>query len=146
MTHGPIPIVLCGRAAVIGSKSLAQVIEFITSTEEGCVALPQILRGQGHLVSSSNELGTHNYSVEPQAIMFGAGYEDEDVEKLRDACKGEGIKRVPWLRAKKIEDVTTEKIEPGPAYAQAVLGRAKDCLNKLNAEAKLGSNDETVWF
>ncbi|KAH8918009.1 hypothetical protein BT69DRAFT_1226079 [Atractiella rhizophila] len=152
MSQRLLSIILCGKKVAIGSQVIAglkpeyEVIEFVTSAEEGCVVLPKILQGQGHLVSTSNGLGTHNYSVEPQGIMLGAGFEEADVQKMMDACKGEDIRRVLWLRARRPENVN-EKLEPGtPAYIQAFVERAKACLHQLNANGKLRSADEIVWF
>ncbi|KAH8928666.1 hypothetical protein BT69DRAFT_1346457 [Atractiella rhizophila] len=153
MSPGPVPLILIGKTAAIAAKVVAglkpeyEVLHVILSIDEGVAAIHQILRGDAHLITLNNELGTANHSVEPQAVLLGAIYPDEEVKRLRDACHIDGGKQVPSLRVKRIEDLTAEDVKPdSPDYPRAVLKRAKDCLDKMSAEGRLGDNDETVWF
>ncbi|KAJ5760929.1 hypothetical protein N7520_008085 [Penicillium odoratum] len=140
----PIPVVLCGRTEKIGTAVIAalkpefEVIHFIMTPEAGLVQIPALLRGEAD-VPSDSELGSKSYERGVGAIILGAGYEDEDIQRLREAAGT--LSTVPWLRP----DTTKPAPPLGPAYGQALVERIKETVNELQASAKL-AKDAVVWY
>jgi hypothetical protein len=70
---------------------------------------------------------------------MGRGYDDEAVEKMREACKGIG-NGVPWLRA----DLSIPTPPRGPAYGKALVERIKVLIKELEESGKMGGDG--VYF
>lgn len=79
-----------------------------------------------------------NYSKPPVAVFTGALYGDEEIDEMRQACKG--INSIPWLKM----DMSVPKPPLGPGYAEHVVQRIKECMKKIEAEGKLEQNG--VWL
>jgi hypothetical protein len=113
------------------------VIHVIFTAEAGVSEIPTILRGDK--LASSENLGTQNYSSKPRAVVTGAGYDHEAVEKMRMACKG--TSNLPWLRP----DTTIPTPPLGPKYGEAMVERVKVCLRKLANEDRM-SGDGVFFY
>jgi hypothetical protein len=159
----PVPIILCGGSPVIAagvkaslhpecegkleaslsslqhSDQIIIVIHVILSTAAGVSEIPVILEGATPPASEPENVGTKNYSKKPIAVVTGAGYEDEDIEKLQEACKGK--RSVSWLRP----DTTIPAPPLGPEYAKAVVLRVKATMKELVESGKLGE-DKVFWY
>lgn len=71
-------------------------------------------------------------------MIVGAGYNDADFEKLREACKGKS--NVPWLR----NDTSKPSPPPGPGFGEALVERVKVCLRGLAEEGKM--DGDGIYF
>lgn len=100
--------------------------------------IPVILKGEKE-VPSDSALGSKNYDKTPEAILLGAGYNQEEVEQIRNASKG--IKGIPWLRP----DTTKPAPPLGPEYGKALVARIKETLKKLDDKKEM-SEDAVVWY
>ncbi|EAL84206.1 hypothetical protein KXW98_005273 [Aspergillus fumigatus] len=143
----PTPIVACGRSTATGklvSQHLLpeyEVIHFIQSVEAAEAELPHLLAGRDPQSRYSNELGTHDYSRPPRAVIFGRGYEPQQVEELKEKFAGVAKEPVAWVRGNPA-DVPAGG--PGPDYAQKVAADMKQVLKKWrDAGAK---DEETLVY
>jgi hypothetical protein len=89
---------------------------------------------------ASSDLGSGNWSTFPKCFIFGGGYTDERIDKLRKLVAQEpGAKKIPWLR------VDASKPHPplGPdgAYGRAILERTTAKLAEMKGEGKLDDNE-----
>ncbi|KAF7156376.1 hypothetical protein CNMCM6106_009643 [Aspergillus hiratsukae] len=140
----PIPVVACGRTTAVG-KPVSQfllpeyeVIHFIQSLEAAEAELPHILAGREPQCQDPNDVGTHDYSQPPRAIIFGRGFAPEQVEELFKKFKGSAKEPVAWLRGDP-KDVPVGG--PGPGYAEKVVGDMKKVLDKWR---DAGAKDEEI--
>ncbi|BAE66597.1 hypothetical protein BDV35DRAFT_145358 [Aspergillus flavus] len=119
----PMPVVACGRIPAMG-KSISQhlrpeyegsfliyipeinkvwcqyssVIHFILSYEAAEAELPHLLAGRDPQSRSPNQIGTHDYSRPPRAVIFGRGYGPQQVEELKKKFAGVAKEPVAWVR------------------------------------------------
>jgi hypothetical protein len=148
MSSAPIPILITGKAEVVGKGIIAglspeyEVVHFtLASAIEN--ELPLLLQNKVPEPASSS-LGTGNWSAPPRALLIGGAYTDDDVASLRkliDETEG-NVRRIPWLR------VDSSKPAPplGPEYGKAVVERAREALKRLEGEGKLTEDDGEVYF
>ncbi|EME46089.1 hypothetical protein DOTSEDRAFT_70173 [Dothistroma septosporum NZE10] len=143
------PIVTCGvtskMALEVALRLLPEyeVIQFITSVERAKSEIPPLQAGQ-EVTPNPDNIGTHNFSKPPKAVIFGRGFDDAQVEKIRQTCRGDAY-GLSWLMGKKAD---VEKIKSSPpdfskpevvnAYADQVSAVNKATLTKLKADGKLG--------
>ncbi|GAQ03894.1 hypothetical protein ALT_1215 [Aspergillus lentulus] len=140
----PIPVVACGRRTAVG-KSVSQhllpeyeVIHFIQSDEAAEAELPHLLAGRDPQSQNPNEVGTHDYSRPPRAVIFGRGYEPHQVEELQKRFAGVAKEPVAWVRGNPA-DVPAGG--PGPDYTQKVAADMKKVLSKWR---DAGAKDEEI--
>ncbi|PLB50034.1 hypothetical protein P170DRAFT_508284 [Aspergillus steynii IBT 23096] len=140
----PLPVILCGKTEQIGAvvieslKPELEVVHFILTPEAGVEQIPALLRGEKQVTSTSS-LGSHNYERGINAIILGAGYDDQAAQVLRDAARG--LKPVPWLRP------DTSKPAPplGPEYGKALVARIKETFVQLRKRGGL-DGDAVVYY
>lgn len=106
--------------------------------ETGLSQIPAILRGERD-VPSDSELGSKDYGRGVGAVILGAGYENEDIQRLRDAAGP--LSTVPWLRP----DTTKPAPPLGPEYGKALVERIKQTVVELQESGKMGE-DALVWY
>ncbi|KAJ6136881.1 hypothetical protein N7497_012133 [Penicillium chrysogenum] len=147
----PHKFLLCGRRERVGSlvieelKPEYEVIHFITSVEDGTTNLPLILSGNSPKREESS-LGSKIYSQPPKAVIFGGGYDDEAIEKLRQAVAGsQRVLQVPWLKA------DLKKSESGPppgteAYCTSAAARMRESLKTLEITGRMNGNEDEIFF
>jgi len=114
-------------------------VHLILTPDAGVAQIPELLAGNS--AKSDSELGTHNYSKVPIAVLLGAGYDDEGVAKMMEATADKSAKGVPWLRP------DTSKPAPplGPEYGKALVQRIKELLAEL--QQKGGMDEAKVhWY
>lgn len=154
---GPIPVILCGKTTQVGKPAseylkpeyegtntihrlkplvtnvVAPVIHFIMSKEAGHAELPILLSGKEPQPASTNEVGSHDYTKPPQAVILGRGFNDNDIEFLRKTC--EGVSAVPWIKSgpKKLSDMTFSA-----NYAAATVEKIKVVLAGLKEGDGMG--------
>lgn len=66
------------------------------------------------------------------AVVAGAGYDDEDIAAMRDACTGKEGGGAPWLRP----DLDAKMPSEGPEYGKATAERIKACMKALQKDGK----------
>lgn len=108
------------------------------SPESGAQQIPALLRGEKQVPSNSS-LGSRNYEKGVSAIILGAGYDDQAIQKLRHAAKGS--KPVPWLRP----DMSKPAPPLGPEYGKALVARIKETFVDLQKSARLDEDVEVYY-
>lgn len=73
-------------------------------------------------------------------MLLGAGYDDEAVAEMREACKDAGS-GIPWLRP----DTTKPAPPLGPEYGKALVRRIKELMGTLAEQGKLGE-DAVLYY
>lgn len=117
------------------------VIHFIQSFEAAKAELPVLLAGRDPQVSEANDVGTHNYSQPPRAVLVGRAFEEDQVEELRKACSGAARAPVAWLLGDPAKLPTGP---PGPEYAVEVANDCKNVLTKWKEDG--GVNEDILLF
>ncbi|KAK9489073.1 hypothetical protein V1508DRAFT_429182 [Lipomyces doorenjongii] len=140
----PMPVVACGKIPAMG-KSISQhmlpeyeVIHFILSYEAAEAELPHLLAGRDPQSRSPNEIGTHDYSRPPRAVIFGRGYEPQQVEELKKKFDGVAKEPVAWVRGNPAD---LPAGAAGHDYAQNIAADMKKMLKKWRDE---GEKDEEI--
>jgi hypothetical protein len=93
-----------------------------------------------------SSLGSKIYSRPPKAVIFGGGYDDEAIKKLRQAvASSQGVIKVPWLKAdlKKTESGPTPGTE---AYCASAAARMKESLKILETMGKMNGSEGEIFF
>lgn len=111
------------------------MIHFCCSVEAACAELPRLLSNEAPAPAEDNEVGTHNYSAIPQAVLVGRTYTDDKLQAVQDACKGKGAISwvVPGEPAKKDETIAA-------GHAVRVATNMKNVLNDLSATGQMGKD------
>lgn len=73
------------------------VIYFATSVEAKKIEFVDFLAGRAPDLPITNNVGTHDYSKPPQAIVFGRGYDYNDVVELNKKSRGARSAPVAWI-------------------------------------------------
>ncbi|KAI0144485.1 hypothetical protein GGR57DRAFT_482191 [Xylariaceae sp. FL1272] len=144
----PIPVILCGQAIEVAEKvapSLEpeiEVIRFFNDAKEAKENIPSLLAGKGPKSASPNQVGTHDYSKVPRAVIFGRAIDPALVIELHELCKGAGQTPVAWIAS----DPTYE-VPPGlppPGYGERAANTLKGTLMSwIDGGAK---SDEIVYY
>jgi hypothetical protein len=108
-----------------------EVIHFILSYEDAEAELPHLLAGRDPQARNPNEMGTHDYSRLPRAVVFGRGYEPHHVEELKKKCAGISQEPVAWIRGNPADLPTGAA---GPDYAQKIVADMKSVLETWKEE------------
>ncbi|MCJ1251111.1 U6 snRNA-associated Sm-like protein LSm2 [Trapelia coarctata] len=117
----PIPVIVCGRQAVIATavkNSLQpeyEVIHVVLVPATGASEIRLLLQGGAPSPIDPENIGTKNYSKPPAAVIIGSGYDDADFAELREACEGKS--NVPWLRV----DMSKPKPPLGPGFFKTLV-------------------------
>ncbi|KAL4750553.1 hypothetical protein BDW72DRAFT_213326 [Aspergillus terricola var. indicus] len=156
-----IPVVLCGRRVEVGKPVAdflrpeyegmvgwvrpllsSSLIHFIASPEAVHAELPLLLSGQDPqpVVTSPNEVGTHDYSRPPRAVIFGRGYTSEFVQQLKEAYQRHSPEPVAWVMG---DPAAAPTGPPSLAYAEATANTVK---NVLAAWREQGGEDALLVF
>lgn len=106
----------------------------------GKVEIPALLKRE--TATTDNELGSHNYSKVPKAVILGGGYDDSMIDEMRKATKAAGAPEVPWLRP----DTTKPAPPLGPEYGKALVARLKTLMAEMQVEGKLDQGIEGVFW
>ncbi|GIC93046.1 uncharacterized protein Aud_009525 [Aspergillus udagawae] len=78
-------------------------------------------------MKSPNEIRTYDYSRPPRAVIFGRGYEPQQVEELKKKFAGVAKEPVAWVRGNPAD---LPAGAAGPDYAQNIAADMKKVLNK----------------
>ncbi|KAI0203360.1 hypothetical protein F4808DRAFT_418427 [Astrocystis sublimbata] len=133
MATKPIPIILIGASQEVGRKvtesfkSHFEVIQFMDSFPKAQENLPSILAGKGPKTPSDNDIGTHDYSKTPRAVIFGRRYNQEQVKELNGLCSGTESAPVAWITG---DPAVEPPAQPGPDYASKTAGLVMDAFKK----------------
>ncbi|MCJ1423534.1 hypothetical protein MMC29_001418 [Sticta canariensis] len=138
-TNAPVPIVLCGAKVALGLESANfmkpefEVIHFCASVDAACAEIPRLLSNEEPQPVEENEVGTHNYSAPPKAILVGRTYTDDKLQAVRDCCraKAEVSWVVPGEPASKNESIVA-------GHATRVATNMKNVLNELCSTGNMG--------
>ncbi|KAL8799165.1 MAG: hypothetical protein Q9182_006102 [Xanthomendoza sp. 2 TL-2023] len=137
--NSPVPIILCGAKISLGQESANfmnpefEVIHFCVSVDAACAEIPPLLLGEEPKPAEGNEVGTHNYSTLPKAVLFGRTYTNDKLQAVLDACKGKG--EISWV----IPGEAADKNEViGPGHATKVATNMKTVLTELVNTGKMG--------
>ncbi|CAI7667926.1 unnamed protein product [Penicillium crustosum] len=147
----PIQVIICGRSAHVaigvkeGIRPKYEALHVINSVTAGISDIPSLLQGQAPPSKEQANLGTQEYGKKIEVIIAGGGYNDADLQTLRDACKGHS--NVPWLRHDISKDIDPRQPRPkqGIEYGEQIAKKIVDCLNRLMVEGKMGE-DGVYWF
>ncbi|KAJ5933893.1 hypothetical protein N7454_006222 [Penicillium verhagenii] len=144
----PLPIVICALDDQIGkpvSELLLpdiEVIHFIQSLEAAQREIPHLLAGNDPKSSTVNNVGCHNYRP-VRAVIFGRGFDMEDIAMLREKLAGIAPEPVIWIAGDPSRK-PPPGAQPPPNYPQIVAGVASDILKTWIGEG--GSKDEVVLY
>ena len=101
--------------------------------DAACAEIPRLLSNEQPQPIEENEVGTHNHSTPPKAILFGRTYTDDKLEAVRASCKGKA--EVSWVvpgePASKNETITA-------GHATRVATNMKNVLNELCTTGEMG--------
>ncbi|KAI0390140.1 hypothetical protein F5Y17DRAFT_462044 [Xylariaceae sp. FL0594] len=145
-TTQPIPVILCGKTVEVGEKVTPmikpeiEVIQFINSFDDAKANLPSLLAGDGPKTHIANQVGSHDFSRPPRAVIFGRAFANEDVRELNRLCRGKGKQPVAWIAG---DPSVVPPAHPGPEYAVKAADNVKRALlNWLEA----GANSEDIVY
>ena len=69
--------------------TILPVIEFFTKDKACSRDIPLILAGRDFDSSSDDEVGSHNYTKTPEAVIFGRGFGIEQIMSIKALCERE---------------------------------------------------------
>ena len=103
------------------------VVHFLASSETAATELPLLLTGKKPSQPPAFNIGTQDYSEQPQAIIVGSYFTNSMVEALRKQC-GYTL-NVPWMTAgvneEQRDELMKRPMDParyGPFVAIALKG------------------------
>lgn len=112
--------------------------------------LPRFLNNDRPLNSSSDGVGSQDYSRRPGAILLGLGYLNDIVDELRQTCNG-SARGVPWLHGGLSRSEIQEMMMKSPPLSMREQGPItaamikKQLLQLLN-DGKGGKDGVYVWY
>ncbi|KAJ5959518.1 uncharacterized protein N7479_006668 [Penicillium vulpinum] len=145
----PLPIVICALDSGIGkpvSELLLpelEVTHFIQSLSAAQSELPHLLAGRNPQSLHVNDVGTKDYSRPVRAIIFGRGFDLEDIEALRDNVASISQDPVVWIAGDPSRKPPPGAVLP-PNYPQLVAGVAQKLLGDW-VEAGANSNEVILY-
>ncbi|KAI1172257.1 hypothetical protein F4777DRAFT_520860 [Nemania sp. FL0916] len=128
-----IPVILCGKTLEVGEKVAPlvkpeiEVIQFINSFEDCKTNFPDLLAGRGPKVPILNNVGTHDYSRAPRAIIFGRAFKPEEVKELNRLFQHSSSTPVAWIAG---DPTVKPPAHPGPDYAEQAAANVKRALQQ----------------
>ncbi|KAF2866637.1 hypothetical protein BDV95DRAFT_205159 [Massariosphaeria phaeospora] len=147
----PIPVLACGKSVDIAKTVIDivhpdyEVIHVVLNAQQGAIDIPRILSG-AHPTDHTSNVGTQNYSKIPVAVVVGGGFDDADFKLMRDACDGEGVKTVPWLRHDRSTLTGPPSKEEMAAFAKNSAERVKKLMVDLKVGMEGGTSDGVHLF
>ncbi|KAJ5225585.1 hypothetical protein N7468_006810 [Penicillium chermesinum] len=93
------------------------------------------------LCSPTSDIGTNSFGRQPRAVIIGRAFSQEDVEALRDACKGINKDPVAWIVGNPAKKPPAGAPSRLPEYAAAV---ARDCKDTLTKWVERGASKEEL--
>ncbi|CAP80564.1 hypothetical protein E8E15_011028 [Penicillium rubens] len=145
----PLPIVLCALDAGIGKPASElllpefEVIHFIQSLSAAQSEIPHLLAGRDPQSPHVNNVGTKDYSRPARAIIFGRGFDLEDIEALRENVAGISQDPVLWIAGDPSRKPPPGAVLP-PNIHQLVAGIARKLLGGW-VEAGAASNEVILY-
>jgi hypothetical protein len=119
------------------------VIHFIQSLEAAQAEIPHLLAGNDPISKHTNDVGTKDYSRPVRAIIFGRGFDLEDIEALREKVAGTSPEAVIWIAGDPSRKPPPGAVPP-PNYPQLVAGVARKLLGGW---VEAGANkDEVILY
>jgi len=106
------------------------VIHFIQTNEAVLAELPHLLAGRDPQAAASNDIGTHDYSRPARAVIFGRGYEMEDIEVFRKAASGSASNPTAWVVGDPAKKPNTNGPPPPAGYAKVAADLVKEKLDQ----------------
>ncbi|KAI0896051.1 hypothetical protein F4806DRAFT_50062 [Annulohypoxylon nitens] len=147
-----MPIVLCGKAEVVGKQVLEglkpdiEVILFCQGSDPTAAEVPYILRGVAPPTQSSY-IGSGVYTRPPKAVIMGAAWDANAVAQVKAAIQSAGL---PAGTAPIILRNDTSVVTPKPPareYGEQLIRRIRLVLGKLERGEKLdGPEEGVVWY
>ncbi|CAI7644521.1 unnamed protein product [Penicillium glandicola] len=128
-----LPIVICALDSVIGkpvSELLLpefEVTHFIPNLSAAQSEIPHLLIGRDPQSPHVNDVGTKDYSRPVRAIIFGRGFDLEDIEKLCESVTGISQDPVLWIAGDPSRKPPPGAVPP-PNYYQLVAEVARELL------------------
>jgi hypothetical protein len=101
---------------------LMVVIHFVTSFEQAKAEFADLIAGRGFKIPSSNDIGTHDYTRLPRAIVFGRAYDPDDVAELNRLFRGAGSASLAWIAG---DRNVNPPAQLGPDYAEKATDNTK---------------------
>ena len=119
------------------------VIHFLEegTFEEAKSELTDVLAGKAPQSAHPNEVGTHDYSRAPRAVIFGRAFSLEQIQEVRDTVTGTAKDPVAWLVGDPATPLTGP---PGPGYAESAAESVKSALVGWTKEG--GIKDEIIFW
>lgn len=107
---------------------MSSVIHFFQTSEAIQAELPPLLEGREPQAAASNDIGTHDYTRPARAVIFGRGYEMEEIERFRKAAAGHSSGPIAWVMSDPAK--VQSNAPPPPGYANKVTDLVKSKLNE----------------
>lgn len=125
------------------SSPLPTVIHFLQegTFEEAKSELGEALAGREPRTSSPNDVGTHNYSRPPRAVIFGRAFSLEQIQEVRESFGSIAKEPVAWVVGDPAKALSGP---PGPGYAKTAADLVKSVLGKWKDEG--GVKDEIILW
>ena len=122
-----------------------EALHVVNSVQAGIRDIPPLLQGKAPPFKEQANLGSQEYGRRVQAIIVGGGFNDADVQRLRDACRGYG--NVPWLRHDISKDIDPRQPRPrvGIEYGEDTAKKIVSRLDILRSEGMM-EEDGMYWF
>lgn len=104
----------------------------------------QTLQSGGAPPPDPDNIGSHNFTRSPVAVVFGSGIDSEDVEEIRQACGGTESK-LAWVQGS-AENKAKAKANPPDfkdsesldSYAEKAASAAKKVLEDIREKDGFG--------
>ncbi|KXG48185.1 uncharacterized protein PGRI_020550 [Penicillium griseofulvum] len=144
-----LPIVVCALDSAIGkpvSELLLpefEVTHFIQSFSAAQSEIPHLLAGRDPQSPHVNDVGTKDYSRPVRAIIFGRGFDLEDIQALRESVPSISQDPVVWIAGDPSRKPPPGAVPP-PNYHQLVAGIARKLLSGW-VEAGAASNEVILY-
>ena len=122
---------------------MPSVIHFIQTNEAVLAELPHLLAGRDPQAAASNDVGTHDYSRPARAVIFGRGYEMEDIEVFRKATSGSASGPTAWVVGDPAKKPKSNGPPPPAGYAKVAADLAKEKLDQWKAS---GADKDELFF
>lgn len=134
---------LYGKRLVRTLAHFGLVIHFLEegTFEDAKSELTDVLVGRTPQSSNPNEVGTHDYSRPPRAIIFGRAFSLEQIQEVRDTHATTAKEPVAWIVGDPSKALNGP---PGPGYAQTAAESVKSALASWKNGG--GAKDEIILY
>ncbi|KAI1206270.1 uncharacterized protein F4807DRAFT_234489 [Annulohypoxylon truncatum] len=148
----PIPVVLCGKAEVVGRQVVEglkpdiDVILFCQGSKPTAAEVPYILQGRAPPTQSSY-IGSGTYATLPKAVIMGMAWNADDVALVKAAIESVGLPAgsAPVILRNDTSVPTPQP--PDPEYGVQLMRRIRLAVGKLVRGEKLhGPEEGVVWY